>query len=258
MYQKLIKMSYLPLGTMYHSALEHSVSENGVSSLYQREAPLLESRPFYSLSSLSVGSYATRTSSYQPSINLSVQHEYAFMPDAFLRPGRAAQPFVGDAAAVKQDVKEAFFATTEKRFPTDIRVAILNNQSFNRQVAHPGVVGFSLNRKEFGMVSDVVVRAGPKDHVMLTIGHEIGHVLSRTLCNKHCEEAKAFAFSRAWMKKIRDRNIAGLHGSIILDNPAHNGLHDVASAFVWRKVAQGHDALQLYWDLVVGRVPYVI
>src|SRR3989338_2529732 len=245
-------MSYLSLGTMYHSALE-----NSVSSFYHRETSPLEARPFYSLSSPSVGQYAS-LSAYQTLSTFTVQPEYAFMPDAFLMPGRAAQPFVGDAVAVEDDVKEAFFATTEKTFPTDIRVAILNTQSFNRQIAHPSVVGFSLNRKDFGMVSDVVVRAGPKDHVMLTIGHEIGHVLSRTLCNKHCEEAKAFAFSRAWMKKIRDRNIAGLHGSIILDNPAHNGLHDVASAFVWRKVAQGHDALQLYWDLVVGRVPYVI
>lgn len=244
-------MSYQSCNPMY-SALESSLG-----SLYERAAQTTLFRAStYELPV--IAAYASKNLSYSAVVSPPVQHECSFAPELSLNPRRAPQPFVGDAAAVEQDVKEAFWATTAKAFPSDIRVAVMDNRYFARQVAHPGIVGFSLNRKDFGMVSDVVVRAGAKDHLMLTIGHEIGHVLSRTLSNKHCEEAKAFAFSRAWMKNIRDKNIAGLRGCIILDNPAQNGLHDAASAFVWRMLASGYDALQLYWDIAAGRVPYVI
>ena len=246
-------MSYQPFqmyhNQAYHSALEEKVGYAAFS--VQSEAHVYHAGSF---------ELRSRPQSYQPLFFMDVKPEYAFMPEAFLRHDRPSQPFVGDALAVERDVKKAFWVTTGKKFPSDIRLAVLDNHSFNKQVVHPVVVGFSLNRKELGMVSDVVVRAGAKDHLMLTIGHEIGHVLSKTLPNKHHEEAKAFAFSRAWMTAIRDKNIAGLRGCIILDNPAQNGLHDVSSAFVWRTMAQGHHALELYWDIVAGRVvmPLVI
>ncbi len=181
-----------------------------------------------------------------------IEKEYAFVPDHFLKPNRAPQRFVGDAKEVEEAVKEAFAAVTNEAFPVDVRIAVLEHTAFQQQVDNPGVVGFSINRKEHGLISDVVVRAGEKDHVLLTIGHEIGHVLSRPLNNKQSEEAKAFAFSAAWMNAIKKHNIAGLRNAIILENPAQNGLHDVACDFVWRMLRAGKDALELYWELVRG------
>jgi len=183
---------------------------------------------------------------------IHVTPEYAFAPDAFLKPNRAPQPFVGEAAEIEEEIKDAFFATLGVPFPTDIKVAVLNNRKFDRQMPERSVVGFSLNRRELGLVSDVVVRSGAKDHVLLTIGHEIGHVLTKTLSSKHNEEAKAFAFSRAWMNAIQENDIAGLRDAIVLDNPAHNGLHDVACAFVWRLIKAGREALDVHWDIVRG------
>ena len=88
---------------------------------------------------------------------------------------------------------------------------------------------------------------------MLVIGHEIGHVLTETLPNKHDEEAKAFAFSIEWARTIKEHNIANLGLSIKdeLDfQPARNGLHDVAFAFVDFMVKKGRKAMQLHDDLV--------
>ena len=183
-----------------------------------------------------------------------VEKEYAFVPDHFLKPNRTSQPFVGDAREVEEAVKEAFFATTHEMFPVDVRISVLQHEEFNRQADNPAVLGFSINRSEHGLVSDVVVRAGEKDRVLLTIGHEIGHVFSRPLKSKHSEEAKAFAFSAAWMKVIKEKNIAGLGNAILLENPAQNGLHNVACDFVWRMIAAGKEALGLYWELVKGVV----
>ena len=79
------------------------------------------------------------------------------------------------------------------------------------------------------------MRENQLDALLLVIGHEIGHVLTETLPNKHDEEAKAFAFSIEWAKTIKKHNIAGLGINIKQDldfEPARNGLHDVAFSFV--------------------------
>lgn len=195
-----------------------------------------------------------RSASYLSVETPSLVADYAFAPDDFLRPGRMVQPFVGDAEQIEHEVKEAFRATAGFDFPTDIRVSVLSSDAFNRHNSDPHVVGFSLNRRPDGLMSDVFVRADEKDRVLLTIGHEIGHVFSLPLAGRHNEEAKAFAFSRAWMDAIQREDIAGLGNSIVSDNPARNGLHDVACAFVWDSIRKGKDALELFWELVRGDV----
>jgi len=233
---------------MYFSAQDTPVSHSYAKEQSQQSA---DHRSFSIYSIIEpVQRYAMKSYETQPQIHFTP--EYAFSPDAFLRPNRAPQPFVGDAAQVESDVKDAFFATLGVMFPTDIRIFVLTDKEFDKQVAERSVVGFSLNRREFGLVSDVVVRSGARDHVLLTIGHEIGHVLTKTLSHKHNEEAKAFAFNRAWMNAIRSENIAGLKHAIVLDNPAHNGLHDVACSFVWRMIKAGRGALDVHWELVHG------
>ena len=91
------------------------------------------------------------------------------------------------------------------------------------------------------------------DALMVVVGHEIGHVLTKSLPNKHDEEAKAFAFSIEWAKTIKEHNIANLGLSIKdeLDfRPARNGLHDVAFAFVDFMLKKGRKAIDLHSDLV--------
>ena len=87
----------------------------------------------------------------------------------------------------------------------------------------------------------------------MTIGHELGHVFTKSLINKHNEEAKAFAFEIAWLKTIIEHNIAGLQYSFNLDvKPAKNGLHDIAFAHVKKWLEKGKKAIEIYWELVKG------
>jgi hypothetical protein len=221
----------------YHSAVE-----------VQERAPVVSysSAPARDLYHHSASYLTVHTPSFTP--------DYAFAPDDFLKPGRTSQPFIGDAVQIEDEIREAFAATMGRGFPSDIQIAVLSDSEFKRHIPDPHVVGFSLNRKADGLVSDVFVRADEKDRVMLTIGHEIGHVLTLPVAGRQNEEAKAFAFSRAWMDAIKKEDIAGLGNSLVLDNPARNGLHDVACAFVWQHIKNGKDALRLFWELVRGDV----
>jgi hypothetical protein len=183
-------------------------------------------------------------------------HDY-FTADTFLKPGSTAR-FVGDAEEIANDIKEAFTATTGEELPADIVISVLNDRDFKQaHIAHDGswsegVMGFSLNSNGRG-VNQVFVRAAPLDHLMLTVGHEIGHVLTQSLGNAHDEEAKAFAFSLAWMDAIKTHNIAGI-GANILPEPAHNGLHDRAFAFVQNIMDAGTSAWNTFLQLANGTV----
>lgn len=181
-------------------------------------------------------------------------HEY-FVADTFLKPGSTSR-FVGDAESIQNDIEDAFRATTSDDLPRDIQIMVLKDADFRKaHIAHDGgssagVMGFSLNANGRGM-SKVFVRATALDHVMLTVGHEIGHVLTPTLRSEHDEEAKAFAFSLAWMNAIRKNNIAGI-GSHILPEPAQNGLHDRAFAFVQSVLDTGVSAWEAFLQLARG------
>ncbi len=202
-------------------------------------------------------------------------HDY-FITDTFLKPGSTAR-FIGDAADVKEFVEEAFTATTGEKMPEDITISVLNDTAFKQAyLAHngawnegsagkaggsssgvpsEGIMGFSLNTNGRG-VNTIFVRAAPLDRLMLTIGHEIGHVLTSTLKSPHDEEAKAFAFSLAWMNAIREKNIAGI-GSHILPEPAQNGLHDTAFAFVQHIIENGVTAWQAFLQLARGALTII-
>ncbi len=202
-----------------------------------------------------------RHASYVPSsasaaylTNAHSPHEY-FVADTFLKPGTTSR-FVGDAESIQNDIEAAFLATTGDELPRDIQITVLNDAEFRKaHAAHDGgssngVMGFSLNANGRGM-SKVFVRATALDHVMLTVGHEVGHVLTPTLRSEHDEEAKAFAFSLAWMNAIRKENIAGI-GSHILPEPAQNGLHDRAFAFVQSVLDTGVSAWEAFLQLASG------
>lgn len=187
-------------------------------------------------------------------LSMHTPGEY-FTADSFLRQGSSAR-FVGDAAEIQSDIEDAFRATTGEEMPKDIIVHVLDYNEFRK--AHKqhsgawneGIMGFSINTNGRG-ASNVFARADQLDRLMLTIGHEIGHVLTSALKNMHDEEAKAFAFSLAWMDAIRKNNIAGI-GKNILPEPANNGLHDTAFAFVQALMKYGSSAWDAFKQIASG------
>jgi len=174
-----------------------------------------------------------------------------FNPSSFLSDKRVPVQFVGSAGEIRDLITEAFMKTTGMYFPPDITVRVCDEKTmkkFNRNWM-PNINGFCFNRKGRG-ISEVFVLKGELDRVMLTIGHEIGHCLSRCLEDPKAEEAKAFAFSIAWAKKIKEFNIGNLAMNIKM-NPEINGLHDVALGFVLRMMKKGEGALDIYRKLVI-------
>ena len=179
--------------------------------------------------------------------------EHSFTPEIFLSPERPKTKFV-DTEQIKGFVGEAFEAMMKQKLPKDIFINILHFNEF--KALHSGfgawsngILGFSIN----GQKKEIFARENNVDELMIVIGHEIGHVLTGTLPNRHDEEAKAFAFSIEWAKTIKKHNIANLKFSIkdeIDLKPARNGLHDVAFAFVDFMVKRGRKAIDLHDDLI--------
>ena len=197
---------------------------------------------------------------YKNQIGYSAQQyiNHSFAPEIFLNPSRQKARFVGDKSGMISFVNEAFELMMNEKLPENISINIVHFEEF--KLLHSafgawnnGILGFSINGKE----KRIFVRENNLDALMLVTGHEIGHVLTETLPNKHDEEAKAFAFSIEWAETIKKHDIAGL-GSSIKDSiefePARNGLHDVAFAFVDFMVKKGRKAIELHKDLVKGYV----
>ncbi|MBD3318384.1 hypothetical protein GF342_00575 [Candidatus Woesearchaeota archaeon] len=190
-----------------------------------------------------VGLYLTNV----PTQHVEVRH-------AFLSPGRPSTQFVGTTKEVEEHVHKAFKKITKQAFPKNIKIVICSKEELTARHSgqwSEGMLGFSLNRQGRG-VNEIYVKKNNLDVLMLTIGHEIGHVMSPTLSDPHDEEAKAFAFEIAWLQTIAKHNIAGLSQSFT-PSPAKNGLHDVAFGFVQYLMESGRTALQVFSDLVCGR-----
>lgn len=173
----------------------------------------------------------------------------------FLNPDRPLTQFIGKSEEIKPFIEQAFEKTTGKKLPAHIIIRVVNKEEFkkmhekNNGKWSEGIMGFAINKK----IPEIFVKENHLDQLMLTIGHEIGHVFTNSLTNKHNEEAKAFAFEVAWIKKITEHNIAGLQKSFRLDvTPARNGLHDVAFAHVKKWLKAGKKAIDIYWELVKG------
>ena len=164
--------------------------------------------------------------------------------------------FVDNASVLEEPAKGAFMKTTGKAMPKNIRIHLCTENEL--RVAHErhggrwnaGIQGFSINRGLKG-VSEVFVKKAMLDEVMITLGHEIGHVISPTLNDVRDEEAKAFAFSIAWMRTIVDNNIAGLSNAIN-PNPAKNGIHDAGFEFVQEQLKNKMSAFDVFMQLADG------
>lgn len=193
---------------------------------------------------------------YEP-ILASPHPEYHFLPDQFLKPGKGGT-FVGKAEEIRFFVEEAFLAIYGEPFPDDFKISVLDTARFRQIAPHPETIGLSFNRRKWGLLSEIFVLEGSLGRVLLTIGHELGHVLTDTLENAHDEEAKAYAFSLVWMKAIQEKNIAGLGNAFISELPAENGLHNVAFRWVQGLVKNGMELWELYREIVEGRMGVVM
>ena len=181
-----------------------------------------------------------------------VHIETDFHPAEFIRP-RKGGIFVSGAETIQKEIIYTFEKLMGEEFPSDIKISVLKNIEFRKICPQPGVVGVSYNRRGLGLVSEIFVLEGNLASVMLTIGHEIGHVLTKTLQNPALEEAKAYSFSFAWMEVIRENNIAGLGKSFVTSLPAANGIHDKGYFLVQKKIDFGTHPFSVYRDLVIGK-----
>lgn len=183
----------------------------------------------------------------------AIQREYHFHPEHFLQPGKEGK-FIGKAEEIRPYVEEAFRQMGNEPFPADIILSVLDEKAFRKIAPHPGTVGLSINRKPYGLLSEIFVLNGSLGRVLLTIGHELGHALSLPLEKPHDEEAKAYAFSLAWMNVVKEHNIAGLRRALVLEHPAENGLHNVAFAFVQQQLQQDHNPQEIHSALIRGEL----
>jgi hypothetical protein len=188
-------------------------------------------------------------SSYQASEQAQMSHT-----EEFLAENRPWTPIVSNLGEVKEIVEQTFEKMTGQEFSHEnIKVMICDDKQFKELLGagwNPGTAGFSFNKYGRG-VSEIYIRQDHLDSVLLTIGHELGHVLGPTLPNGQDEEAKAHAFSLAWIETIRDNNIGGLQPNIA-PNPAHNGLHDVAFDFVKYLLNTGATSFDVFKTLAHG------
>jgi len=201
----------------------------------------------YSSSNSYAGSSAG-PGNYQASEQAQMSHT-----EDFLAENRPWTPIISNLGEVKEIVEQTFEKMTGQEFPQDsIKIIICAEKQFKELSpnASPGVVGFSFNKYGKG-VSEIYIKQDHLDSVLLTIGHELGHVLGPTLPNGQDEEAKAHAFSLAWIETIRDNNIGGLQPNIA-PNPAHNGLHDVAFDFVKYLMNTGSSSFDIFKTLAHG------
>ena len=178
--------------------------------------------------------------------------DHSFTPEFFLNSSRPKARFVDDNNEVKCIAEETFELIMKERMSESISINILPLDEFKSLHSRfgswsNGIQGFSINKTK-----KIFVRENHLDALMLVIGHEIGHVLTEALPNKHDEEAKAFAFSIEWAKTIKQHNISNL-GLNIKDEldfqPAKNGLHDIALEFVDFMIKKGRKAMELHEDL---------
>ncbi len=259
-YQPAMAMGGLEQISQYHgniSALETAVHEYAPIQI-NHHSPAHSWSPAQPASYRVDAQYREDTRDYTTSSAGYLLHparEY-FSPIMFLKDNRPSSLFIGKGDDIKHYILDAFEATMGKQLPEDIVISVVTKDELHRKhqefggEASDGLQGFAINRKGVSH-SMIFVRENELDQLLLTIGHEIGHCMSRTLPSKLDEEAKAFAFELAWMDALVKHDIARMGAAIDLDpRPANNGLHNVAFNFVKRLARQGKNAMHIFHDLI--------
>jgi len=181
---------------------------------------------------------------------LPKQNKNFFNPVIFLSRIRPKTKFISASSEIISAVEKTFYLLMKQQFP-DFGVFVLPEKEFiiehqkrSKEKWHSGILGFAVHSE-----NKIFVKEGPLDEVLLVIGHEIGHLMSAPLLDIIDEEAKAMAFSVAWAKTIKEHNIAGLKENLSFHEPAENGIHNKAQAFVNKKIREESDPLELFKDL---------
>ncbi|MBI2135199.1 hypothetical protein HYU09_04350 [Candidatus Woesearchaeota archaeon] len=180
---------------------------------------------------------------------------YYFTPRIFLKPSRRETPIIHATEQVKELIEEAFQLMLGKNLPENIVINICNVGELSQIHSRfgewsEGIQGFAVNGRK---LKKIFVKNNHLDELMLTIGHEIGHIYTSCLSNNHDEEAKAFSFAIEWAKTIKANNIGNLAENIKDDldfNPARNGLHDLAFFFVKKLMNNGLKPMEIHNNLV--------
>jgi len=234
----------------YSGTASYGVTQGAMSTGYGSGAS------GYAMSTSSSGGLAGYSSMSQPKYAMPDISHFS-MTQSFLAENRPLTPMISDMGEVREIVEETYQKITGEEFPHDsITVVVCDDDQFRSihestgAVWSDGIMGFSFNKYGKG-VSEIYVRQDHMDRLLLTLGHEVGHVLGPTLLNPQDEEAKAHAFSLAWIETIRDNNIGGLQPNIA-PNPAHNGVHDVAFDYVKYLLQTGSSSFDVFKTLAHG------
>lgn len=239
---------YLPLeqklyqsssAMQYVAEIERRVNEAYSSSFSKKEKELTE--------------YNKKKPEYEKIEDVSKNEQ--LIHDSFLRPGRPQAQFIGNLDEIQPLIFEAFTKLTNSKFPINVILTLCRQdelENIHRQITNgkwdAGIQGFAINNQ---ILNRIFVKENHLDLLMLTIGHEIGHVLSAHLGDQVKEEAKAFAFEMAWAQVLAEHNIGNLRHSInIHPNPAKNGIHDKGFEVVMEGIKKGKKPLEIYEELV--------
>ncbi|MBW3017373.1 hypothetical protein KY316_03285 [Candidatus Woesearchaeota archaeon] len=173
-----------------------------------------------------------------------------FAPELFLAPDRKNVKFVKATEEIKEMVVKTFELLTGKPLPEfNIAVCSADEMKKHHPNWNPSIRGFAVPSTQ-----SIFCIEAPLDELMITIGHEIGHLLTKSLDNPRDEEAKAFAFSRAWAQVKKEHNIGGLGENIKIPAPAKNDLHDKALEFVNEWVKAGESPVSIFYKLSSGYI----
>lgn len=241
-----------------YSSLEQAVQYTPVMRSSEEPAEIMQPEAF-----VEKKSYKGNVAMYTEGRYLTnrTKEQAYFAPDVFLND--TPTEFISSedeeqGKLILSLVEDAFEATTGKKIPKDLKIKVCSEEELksfhkaNNGKWNQGIRGFSINRRGFG-TSEVFVKEDELARLMLTMGHEIGHVASLPMNDAVDEEAKAFAFSMAWMNSIKENNIGGL-STVINPRPANNGLHNVAFDFVLKLLEKGRNALEVYLELIRGEI----
>ena len=256
MYQSITKYSPLESNVFtspgYQPAMDYSPIEKIASSYHAQNFKQANIDISYESKITKNYSMILPTKDYETKNSTTYTHHSV---NNFLNPDRPRARFVGKAEEIKDYIEQAFEKTTGKKLPQHIIINVVSKEELkkihekNNGKWSEGIMGFAIN-KQF---PEVFIKENELDQLMLTIGHELGHVFTKSLSNQHNEEAKAFAFEIAWLKAIIENNITELQNSFTLDiNPAKNGLHDIAFEHVKNWLKSGKKAIEIYSEIVNG------
>lgn len=193
---------------------------------------------------------------YRPSVVIRyAQPEYVLMQNsmqtihnAFLEEKRPLTQFIDCDWQVQELLNETLSAM-ELSLPDNVIVHICDNEKMQRIMG-----SHTESIRGFAIGPEVFVHKDNLDMVMVVLGHELGHIWAPPLKDPVLEEAKAFAFQSAWVSAIRENDIGGLRDNIKDVEPAQNGLHDRAYAYVLNKMRQGIAAFDVFRMLTHGQM----